>query len=112
MQYSRLNDLPENSVSHNPNIKKKLIISKGKIPTLTNFSQAILSSGQISFAHSHEDMWEVFYVESGEGIMMINDQPHKLETGVTITVEPYEKHEIINNSSSDLIINYFGILDT
>lgn len=110
MEYISLTDLPDKSVSHNPNIKKKLIIANGKIPRLTNFAQASFASGQISPAHSHSDMWEVFYAESGSGIIKINDQEYKLEKGITVIVEPEEKHEIINNSSAELIISYFGIM--
>ncbi len=110
MEYISLNKLPEKSVSHNRAIKKKSIITKGKIPQLTNFAQASFAPGQVSPAHSHDDMWEVFYVESGSGIIKVNEQEYKLEKGVTVTVEPTEKHEIINNSSAELVVNYFGIL--
>jgi len=111
MEYSLLKNLPEKTVSHNQAIKKKLIISNDKVPNLTNFAQAVFTAGQISPAHSHSDMWEVFYVESGTGIMKVNEVEYKLEKGVTITVAPTEKHEIINNSFQELVLNYFGILD-
>ncbi|MGI0482539.1 cupin domain-containing protein [Geminocystis sp. CENA526] len=109
MKYINLNQLPIKSVSHNLNIQKKTIIEKDNIPHLTNFSQAIFKSGQIATNHSHKDMWEVFFVESGRGIIKINGEEFLLEKGLYVIVEPKENHEIINNSQEDLIINYFGI---
>ena len=54
-------------------------------------------------------MWEIFYVESGKGIMVVDDREYTLTKGTCIMVEPEENHEIINNSNQDLVINYFGI---
>ena len=98
------------SEHHNPNIQKKVILENQIIPHLTNFSQAILQPQQISYVHSHEDMWEVFYIESGKGLMVVNDQEYQLEKGVCIMVEPHDRHEIINNGNKNLVINYFGIV--
>lgn len=110
MEYINLNKLPIKSVSHNKNIQKKTIIDNHKIPNLTNFSQAIFKAGQIAPTHSHSDMWEVFFVESGTGIIKVNNVEFLLEKGFYIMVEPNDNHEIINNSQEDLIINYFGIV--
>lgn len=111
MEYINLKNLGLQSVSHNKNILKKTIIDNHKIPHLTNFSQAIFKTGQVAPVHSHSDMWEVFFVESGRGIIKVNDQEFLLEKGVYIVVNPHDNHEIINNSEEDLIINYFGIID-
>ncbi len=112
MKYISLQDIEEKTVSHNPNIKKKVLINSEEIPNITNFAQAKLESGQISYAHKHDDMWEVFYVESGEGIIKINDQDFPFKKGVCVVVKPLEEHEIINNGNEDLVINYFGIKDS
>ncbi|NCO74732.1 MAG: cupin domain-containing protein [Cyanobacteria bacterium] len=110
MKYISLNKLPIKSVSHNVNIKKKTILKKGNIPHLTNFSQAVFTSGQIANIHSHNDMWEVFFVQSGSGIIKVNGSEYLLVKDVCVMVEPKESHEIINNGKDDLIINYFGII--
>jgi len=110
MEYISLKNLPNQSVSHNQAIKKKTILSKGKLPHITNFSQAIFAPQQVAYLHSHDDIWEVFYVEEGKGIIKVNNQEYILEKGVCIMVEPTETHEIINNSDGDLVINYFGVI--
>ncbi len=54
-----LNELPEQPVSHNPEIKKKVMLKLGDLPHLTNFSQARFAPGQSAPAHAHQDMSEL-----------------------------------------------------
>ncbi len=54
-------------------------------------------------------MSEVFFVESGSGVIRIDDQEYPLQPGTCIAVEPGEVHEITNNSSIDLVLTYFGL---
>jgi quercetin dioxygenase-like cupin family protein len=109
MKLTSLTDLPSEQVSHNPAIKKKVMLRQGDLPHLTNFSQAQFAPGQIAVAHAHADMCEVFFVEAGEGIMLIDGHPHALNCGVCVAVEPDEVHEVINTGSTDLILTYFGL---
>ena len=110
MKYINLDNLENKTVSHNKNIQKKTILDNNIVPHLTNFSQALFKPEQIAHIHSHSDMWEVFYVESGDGIMIVDDRQYTLTKGTCIMVEPEESHEIINNSKEELVINYFGIV--
>jgi quercetin dioxygenase-like cupin family protein len=109
MKFTSLNRLPEESVVHNPAIKKKVMLRLGDLPHLTNFSQSRFAPGQIAAAHAHQDMAEVFFVEAGTGIIRIDSEEYPLEVGNCIAVEPGEVHEIINNSSSELVLTYFGL---
>lgn len=55
-------------------------------------------------------MFEVFYVESGTGVITIDGAEHTLERGVCVLIEPGELHEITNNGAdSELVLSYFGI---
>ncbi|GAA6623215.1 hypothetical protein NUACC26_090400 [Scytonema sp. NUACC26] len=74
MIFTSLNDLPEEPVSHNPEIKKKVMLRLGDLPHLTNFSQSRFAPGQTSPAHAHYDMCEVFFVESGSGFIRVSDK--------------------------------------
>ncbi|MGQ3686371.1 MAG: cupin domain-containing protein [Candidatus Loosdrechtia sp.] len=109
MKIISLSDLPDESVSHNPEIKKRVMLREGEIPYLTNFSQARFKSGQTSGAHAHENLYEVFYVEAGEGIIRIEDREYQVKKGFCIMTEPGEIHNIINTFSSELVITYFGL---
>lgn len=109
MKYISLNQALVQTVSHNPAIQKKVMLAKGDLPGLTNFSQARFPPGQVAQGHFHHDMAEIFFVESGQGIIKINDQDFPLETGVCVAVEPGEVHEVSNTGNIDLIITYFGL---
>lgn len=109
MKQTALSQIAEESVSHNPAIKKKVMLRLGDLPHLTNFSQACFAPGQVAAPHAHADMAEVFFVESGTGLIQIDGQDYPLTPGVCIAVEPGEVHEVKNNSTEDLILTYFGL---
>lgn len=104
MRYSSLKDIDEVGVSHNPEIKKKVFISKGQIPHLTQLARVTFKSGQIATSHIHQDMYEIFNVESGTGVITVDNNKYDLTPGVCITVDPGEKHEVVNNGKDDLIL--------
>lgn len=109
MKLINLEQISSQSVSHNPEIKKKVMLYLGDLPHLTNFSQATFAPQQVASNHCHQDMSEVFFVQSGTGKICINDQLFALTSGTCIAVEAGEYHEITNTGDVDLIVNYFGI---
>ncbi|MDT7605044.1 MAG: hypothetical protein QOF61_3041 [Acidobacteriota bacterium] len=109
MKRVSLADVPEEGVSHNLEIKKRVLLRRGDVPRLTNFSRARLAPGQVARAHEHTGMHEVFFVESGTGAMKVDGEELRLEAGVCVAVEPGERHEIANTGATDLVLNYFGI---
>jgi len=109
MKITALDQLPIESVSHNPAIKKQVMLRMGDLPHVTNFSQARFQPGQVAEAHAHTDMHEVFFVESGEGEIEIDNTTYPLIPGTCIAVAPYESHEVTNTSTEELVLTYFGI---
>jgi quercetin dioxygenase-like cupin family protein len=109
VKHIALSQIPEEPVSHNPEIKKKVMLRFGELPHLTNFSQARFAPGQVAVAHAHADMCEVFFVESGTGVMTVNGQAYTLEAGVCIAVEAGEVHEVANQGMEELVLTYFGL---
>jgi quercetin dioxygenase-like cupin family protein len=109
MKFTSLNNLPSESVVHNPAIKKKVMLRKGDLPHLTNFSQSRFAPGLRAGAHAHDDMAEVFFVESGKATIYIDGEKFPLLPGNCIAVEPGEVHEIINDGAEDLVLTYFGL---
>ncbi|MGC1217821.1 MAG: cupin domain-containing protein [Phormidesmis sp.] len=109
MKITSLSQLPTESVSHNRAIAKRVMLRMGDLPHLTNFSQARFQPKQVAQAHTHADMHEVFFVESGEGAIAINGQTYVLTPGTCIAVAPHESHEVINTGTAELVLTYFGI---
>jgi quercetin dioxygenase-like cupin family protein len=109
MHYLSLPEISTTSVSHNAAIQKKVMLAKGDLPCLTNFSQATFQPGQVASAHAHPDMYEVFFVASGQGTIAINQTPHILQPGICVAVEPGETHEVSNTGTEPLTLLYFGI---
>ena len=109
MKTISMNDIPEEGVSHDPQLRKKVIIRDGELPHLNKFAQARFAPGQVAHAHSHEDFYEIFLIESGEGIIKVNGSAHPISEGMCVIFEPEEVHEVINTGSSELVITYFGL---
>lgn len=110
MQITKLSALPELPVSHDPNLKKKVMVKNGEIPHLTGFSQAKIPVGEKVSSHQHTDMYEVFFVTKGKGILAINGTDYPIESGTSIVVEPKEEHSLRNTGDDDLVLTYFGIV--
>jgi quercetin dioxygenase-like cupin family protein len=109
MKIVSIADLPVGQVSHNPDIKKKVMLGRGALPYVTNFSQAYLAPGQVAGAHAHEDMYEVFFVEARAGVICVDGTPHPLAPGTCVVVAPGEVHEVTSSGPDDLILTYFGL---
>ncbi|MEA5447498.1 cupin domain-containing protein [Leptolyngbya sp. CCNP1308] len=109
MKITGLDQVPEASVSHNPAIKKRVLLHGDDLPHLTNFAQARFAPGQIANGHSHADMAEVFFVESGAGTITVEGQVYPLTPGVCIAIAPGEHHEVANTGTQELVLTYFGL---
>lgn len=109
MKIVSLEKIKQEPSSHSPKIMKKVLIKKGEIPKLTNFSQAYFKPGQIASEHVHENMYEVYLVESGTGLIKVDGKVSQLKSGDCVVTEPGEAHEFINTGKEDLILTYFGV---
>ena len=109
MKHVRGAELAEQGVSHDPAIRKQVLLPRGLVPRLTGFSRAVLRPGQEASEHRHPDMAEVFLVQAGQATVAIEGQPLSLATGDCLLVEPGERHHIANTGSGDLVLLYFGL---
>ena len=110
MKLINIHDLPDQGVSHNAKIRKRVILANGEVEAITTYSRAIFPPGEKAAAHQHDDMAEVFTVESGCGEIRVDDVSYVFNAGTTALVEPGEEHEIINTGTTDLVVSYFGVL--
>ena len=86
------------------------MIAPGEIQHLLQFAQATIEPGEIVAKHKHADLYEIFFVESGNGVIRINDTEHPIKRDMSITVEPDEYHEVENTGDKKLTLTYFAIL--
>ena len=97
-------------MSHNARIRKRVMVENGEVGSITSYSRAIFPPGEKAGAHCHDDMTEIFTVESGCGEIRIDDVAYVFSAGVTVVVEPGEVHEIANTGNSELVVTYFGVI--
>lgn len=109
MKLIHVDKLPEEGVSHNPEIKKKVILEKGYIPQLMTFGQATFQPGQSVKEHEHKTMHEVFYIQSGKAVFVVNNKTIKLKKGDVLSIEPGETHSQENPYNKPVTWSYFGI---
>jgi len=109
MIHRSLAQRPSAPVSHQPTISKKVLLEPGELPVLTNFSQAVFKPGDIAPSHHHGDMWEVFFVRSGGGVIRVDGLESPLVEDECWVIEPGETHEIANDTEGDLVLLYFGL---
>ncbi len=110
MKIDSLKNIPSKTTSHNATGEKKQMIAPGEIPHLIQFAQAKFKPGEVVAEHKHDDLYEVFFVESGNGVLEINSKEYPIEKGMSITVEPGELHKVINTGDGALLLTYFEIL--
>lgn len=110
MKLIKLNELPDQGVSHNPAIRKRVMLEYGAVPGITNYARAVFPPGETVGSHLHNDMTEIFTVELGRGEIRVNDVAYVFSAGTTVVVEPGDVHEIINTGKTELVVLYFGVL--
>lgn len=109
MRVVRLDSVAEEGVSHDPEVRKRVLLRRGAVPHLAALSRAVLRPGQSTTAHAHVDMHEVFWVAAGRGEARVAGEAHPLEPGTCLVVEPGEAHEIACTGGEALVLLYFGV---
>lgn len=109
MKRIHFSELLEVGVSHNPDIKKKVILNNTSVPHLMTFAQATFKPGQRVDTHVHATMTEVFYVQSGKAEFVVEGERMEVVAGDTIVIDAGEKHAQSNPFEEDVTLLYFGI---
>jgi quercetin dioxygenase-like cupin family protein len=109
MYLTSLPSLFDEPVSHNPEIRKRVMLRAGVLPPVTQLAEARFLPGQVAPAHAHADMAEVFLVTGGSGTITVDGRPHSLAAGTCVAVEPGEIHEIAATGTEPLVLVYFGV---
>jgi mannose-6-phosphate isomerase-like protein (cupin superfamily) len=92
MRLYHLDKIPYEPVSHDPELKKK-VLTRG-LPCVERLSHIVLAPGQRVSLHSHTHGYEVFYFIRGAAVFEINGEEVGLKKGDCLVVEPGESHSI------------------
>lgn len=109
MKILQLQHTAETEVSHNSAIKKRVMLANGELGSITQFARSVFPAGSVAHEHVHNDMGEVFLIESGSGEIVVNDRAYPLGPGTCVVVEPGDRHELKNTGATDLVVTYFGV---
>ena len=85
----------------------------GRKPTSTDFMErhpfdveiCRIPPGKVPYPyHSHSAQWEFYHVISGRGVVRHSEGKTAIETGDAFLFKPGEPHQLINDSTEDLIL--------
>lgn len=102
MKLFHLNDISFEPVSHNPELKKQVLI-KENISCVRNFSRIVFKPGESASEHMHEDAYEIFYCVRGEVIFRVSGREVSLIGGGCIVIEPGEPHSTRAITEAELL---------
>ena len=111
MQVFRRSEQELKEVSHNPELKKRVIFGEGVCGSIPQLATIDMAPGEQTTEHTHVDMDEIFYVVSGQLELEVEGECVSCSTGDTVLIKAGEKHVLGNGSAtSDLTLLYFGVL--
>ncbi len=91
--------------------KKKVLVPTHTVPHLNTFSQVEFAPGEQVEEHAHPDMTEVFLIEDGEALIIVEGKEYQVKKGTCVLVSPKEKHSVVSNGTVPLVMTYFGIFE-
>jgi quercetin dioxygenase-like cupin family protein len=84
--------------------RDRLDLLKATVPIEAEQLQAdriIYHPGDTAAAHYHTGCHHLFYVLDGEGLIYVDDEPIRLETGMVAVVAPGESHWFENDTQEN-----------
>jgi len=101
--------LPEEP-SHDGSAQKRVLIKKGDaLSSLIFLNDAYIKKGSLVPAHVHDDMEEIFYVQEGEGFIILDGKKEKLSAGDCMIVSPGVSHSLASEGDAALHFICFGV---
>ncbi len=70
-------------------------LSSGELAGVIQFAQSVFPPGAVAGEHRHEDMAEVFWVESGQGRIVVEGREYALAPRTCVVVEVGEAHDTL-----------------
>ena len=97
------------SVSHDPGIIRRILLGEEQLPGSVRLSHALLAPGQRVTPHRHDQLFEIFYLISGDGVLSVEGNDTPIHAGSCFVIEPGEEHALMNSGEMDMTLLYFGL---
>lgn len=108
MKLFSLSDTPYMPISHDPALKKQVLVPDNVLPGIWHISHINLPAGSKVAKHEHQDASEVFYCIKGTVNFRINEKDIDLGSGQCLVVEPGEPHSIEDTPAETELV-YFMV---
>jgi len=102
MRLHQLNDIPFEPVSHNPELKKQVLVREG-VSCIRNFSHITFKPGDAAVEHVHGEGYEIFYLIRGEIVVTVSGKGVALNEGSCLVVEPGEPHALRAITEAEMV---------
>lgn len=109
MKHVRSARRPLEPVSHDPELRKRVLLRAGEVAGVLQLAYCRLPPGHSITPHVHGDMTEVFIVVGGRGSATVGRRRVWLERFDCIVVGPGERHRFRAASDSAFELLYFGL---
>ena len=109
MKKIKSTSIEEVGVTHNSDIKKRMMITAGEFENIMSFGRAVFAPSQSTSAHVHPDMTEVFFILSGKGEFHTKTEKIEVEKDDCISIPAGEIHWQSNPFEKPLELLYFGV---
>lgn len=104
-----LEDCPWTPSGHDREIRRQVLVGRGKMPGLAQFGRFRLEPGQSVSAHAHPDLWELFQVVAGDVVFSVDGREILRGTGEGLVIQPGEVHALANRGSQAVECLIVGI---
>jgi len=109
MKLFSLEEIPFEPVSHDPNLRKRVLLREGVLPGIRSVSHIVLAPGSRVGEHAHPEGSEVFYCIRGKVLFRTRGKVIALGPGQFLVVEPGEAHSI-DDAQEESELFYFFVL--
>jgi quercetin dioxygenase-like cupin family protein len=73
------------------------------------FQEIKIKVGETAKEHYHKKQTEIFYFLNENGYWIINGKKMNFKIGEILVIEPFDKHEVINNTDKDYLYLAFKV---
>lgn len=88
--------------------EKQIIIPPNTLSNFRQLGRVVFKKGLAVTPHSHPDFTEIMLVESGKGLMKVDENEFEVKSGDCIIVEINENHQITVTEEPFTLL-FFGI---